>query len=151
MTRRITAFTLLELVIALAIAATLAVFAIPAYRNHIARAHRIDAATALYRAAQFVESGNANPNPNADTQRTLPPGLDRAPESGTAMYQLSVLPADATNGGYAIQATPVDPGPMSDDACGTFVLDATGARANRGAGGAGEIAADAVDECWSRR
>lgn len=147
MTRRITAFTLLELVIALAIAATLAVFAIPAYRHHIARAHRIDAATALYRAAQFVESGNAN----ADTQHTLPPGLDRAPESGTAMYRLSVLSADATNGGYAIQATPVDQGPMSDDACGTFVLDATGARTNRGGGGAGEIAADATDECWNRR
>lgn len=149
MTRRITAFTLLELVIALAIAATLAVFAIPAYRNHIARAHRIDAVTALYRTAQFVESANANPN--TDTQRTLPPGLDRAPESGTAMYRLNVLPADATNGGYAIQATPVDPGPMSDDACGTFMLDATGARTNRGTGGAAEIAADAVDECWSRR
>ncbi|MGH8780495.1 type IV pilin protein [Paraburkholderia sp.] len=148
MTRRTTAFTLLELVIALAIAATLAVFAIPAYRSHIARAHRIDAAAALYRAAQFVES--ANP----DAQRTLPPGLDRAPESGTAVYRLSVLPADATNGGYAIRAAPVDPGPMSDDACGTFVLDATGARTNRGAGGAGgggEVAADAVDECWNRR
>jgi prepilin-type N-terminal cleavage/methylation domain-containing protein len=34
------AFSLLELVVALAIAATLAVFAIPSYRSHIAKAHR---------------------------------------------------------------------------------------------------------------
>src|SRR5689334_5781294 len=36
------AFSLLELVVALAIAATLAAFAVPSYRNHIAKAHRTD-------------------------------------------------------------------------------------------------------------
>ena len=51
----VSAFTLLELMIVLAIAATLAVFAVPAYRSHIARTHRVDAASALYRAAQFIE------------------------------------------------------------------------------------------------
>jgi type IV pilus assembly protein PilE len=42
-----------------------------------------------------------------------------------------VLPESATNGGYTIEAAPVVPGAMQDDACGTFVIEATGARSNR--------------------
>ncbi len=134
------AFTLLELMITLAIAATLAVFAVPSYRGHIARTHRIDAASALYRAAQFVEgaaSGSAS---------TLPPGLDQAPQFGTAIYRLRVLPADDSNGGYSIEAAPGETGPMHDDPCGVFTLDATGQRGNRsGANGL----APASGECWN--
>src|ERR1700744_3337923 len=93
MTRTYTsAFTLLELMIALAIAATLAAFAVPSYHNHVARTHRIDAASALYRAAQFVEGAARGGVP------ALPPGLDQAPQFGSAIYRLRVLPADDANG-----------------------------------------------------
>jgi type IV pilus assembly protein PilE len=119
------AFTLLELMIALAIAATLAAFAVPSYRSHVARTHRIDAASALYRAAKFVEGAAS------DGVSTLPPGLDQAPQFGTPIYRLHVLPADDANGGYSIEAAPGESGPMSDDPCGTFTLDATGQRGNR--------------------
>ena len=88
------AFTLLELMIALAIAATLVAFAVPSYRNHVARTHRIDAASALYRAAQFVERAAS------DGAATLPPGLDQTPQFGTPIYRLQVLPADDTNGAF---------------------------------------------------
>jgi len=141
MTSRTHAFTLLELVIALAIAATLAVFAVPAYRSQIARTHRTDAAAALYRAAQFVE------NDAGGERNALPVGLDRAPQFGTALYRLGVLPANATNGGYTLEAVPVEDGPMYGDACGTFVLDATGVRANRSS----NPTALAADECWNTR
>src|SRR6201996_2553307 len=87
-TRSTSAFTLIELMIALAIAATLAAFAVPSYRNHVARTHRIDAASALYRAAQFVEGAASGGVP------ALPPGLDQAPQFGSAIYRLRVLPAD---------------------------------------------------------
>lgn len=134
------AFTLLELMIVLAIAATLLVFAVPSYRSHVARTHRVDAASALYRAAQFVE-GSASDGP-----ATLPPGLDRAPQFGTTIYRLQVLPADDANGGYSVEAVPSETGPMRDDACGTFTLDATGLRGNRsGANGT----APASGECWN--
>ncbi|WCM20444.1 prepilin-type N-terminal cleavage/methylation domain-containing protein [Paraburkholderia bryophila] len=133
------AFTLLELMITLAIAATLAVFAVPSYRSHVERAHRIDAASALYRAAQFVE-GATSDNPTA-----LPPGLDQAPQFGVQIYSLRVLPADDANGGYSIEATPTESGPMRDDACGIFTLDATGQRGNRsGSGGS----TPSSSECW---
>jgi type IV pilus assembly protein PilE len=133
------AFSLLELVVALAIAATLAAFAVPSYRAHIAKAHRTDAASALFRAAQFAESAvHADGAP-------LPSGLDQVPQGGRATYRLRILPADDTNGGYSLEAQPLENGPMADDACGTFILDATGSRSNRGAAGA------ASNDCWSGR
>jgi type IV pilus assembly protein PilE len=141
MTRTYTsAFTLLELMIALAIAATLVAYAVPSYRNHVARTHRIDAASALYRAAQFVEGAAS------DGVSALPPGLDQAPQFGAPIYRLHVLPADDANGGYSIEAAPGESGPMRDDACGAFTLDATGQRGNKnGAGGA----PPASSECWN--
>lgn len=134
------AFTLLELMITLVIAATLAVFAVPSYRSHVARTHRIDAASALYRAAQFVEAAAS------DSAPTLPPGLDQAPQFGTPVYRLHVLPADDANGGYAIEATPSESGPMRDDTCGIFTLDATGLRGNKNGT---SVSTPASGECWN--
>ena len=136
------AFTLLELVIALAIGAILVVYAVPSYQSHVARSHRVDAASALYRAAQFVEAGAP-----AEVG-SLPGGLDQAPPFGTAVYRLRLLPADETNGGYAVEARPLETGPMHDDLCGIFILDATGLRRN--ISGDGAVAPNS-DECWSTR
>jgi type IV pilus assembly protein PilE len=139
------AFTLLELMITLAIAATLVVFAVPSYRNHIARTHRVDAAAALYRAAQFV-AGAAS-----DGTATLPPGLDQAPQFGTPIYRLHVLPADDANGGYSVEAAPTEIGPMRDDACGIFTLDATGLRSNRSSTNGTAPMSGETGECWNTR
>jgi type IV pilus assembly protein PilE len=140
------AFTLLELVIALAVGAILAVYAVPAWQAQVARTHRVDAAAAVYRAAQFVADLAATGT--AIEMTTLPPGLDQAPQSGTAIYKLRVLPASDTNGGYAIEADPVEAGPMQSDACGVFVLDGAGLRSNRGRDGSGT---PAVTDCWNTR
>ncbi|MEX3762561.1 type IV pilin protein [Paraburkholderia phenoliruptrix] len=136
---QMSAFTLLELVITLAIVAVLALFAVPAYRSQVARAHRVDAASALLRAAQFVEGAAS------DSMLALPPGFNQAPQLGAAVYRLRVLPADDANGGYAIEAAPDESGPMRDDACGVFTLDATGMRGNRSAAN-GSVPPSA--ECW---
>jgi type IV pilus assembly protein PilE len=140
------AFTLLELVIALAIIAVLAAFALPSYRAQVARGHRTDAASALYRAAQYVESA-----PRSGGASTLPPGFDQAPQSGTPVYRLQMLAADDANGGYTLEATPIDTGPMRDDPCGTFTLDATGLRANRTASVKGDMSSADMAQCWSAR
>ena len=134
------AFTLLELAMALAAMAVVAAFAVPAYRSQIARGHRIDAMTALYRAAQFVDTQTS---PGA----ALPAGMDRSPPTGAAVYRLKRLPGDESNGGYAVAASPVESGPMHDEACGTFTLDATGKRGNQ----ATSDSAIAPGECWRGR
>lgn len=140
MQRRTHAFTLLELVIALAAVAIVAAFALPGWRSQIARGHRIDAVAALYRAAQFVDAQSPSP-------ASLPAGMDQAPPGGTAVYRLKILAADETNGGYTITATPTEAGPMRDDPCGTFVLDANGTRGNQAPGGPVPNSRD----CWRDR
>jgi type IV pilus assembly protein PilE len=118
-------FTLLELMIALGVVAVIATFAMPSYRLHVAKGHRMDAAAALYRAAQYVE--NTRNMGGNDASLRLPTGFDQAPANGTPVYRLRLTGESESNGGYSIAADPVQPG----DECGVFILDATGARANR--------------------
>ena len=134
-------FTLLELVIALAVVAVVAAFAVPGYRAQIVRGHRTDAIAAIYRAAQFIDGAPSN-------AYTLPAGLDQAPQSGAPVYRLTVSKSEEAEGSYVIDARPVDPGPMRDDPCGTFRLDATGTRSNLTPGG---DTAPASGECWRDR
>jgi type IV pilus assembly protein PilE len=143
MNRGLGGFSMLELVIALAIAAVLAAYAVPAYTEYAARGHRIDAVIALHRAAHYVAVNSVA----AGYARALPPGLDRAPGHGRTAYRLELLPGSDRNGGYEIVAIPVDDGPMRGDACGTFVLDGLGARSNRPAGSEGASS----EACWSGR
>jgi type IV pilus assembly protein PilE len=118
-------FTLLELMVTLGVAAVIATFVMPSYRQHVAKGHRMDAAAALYRAAQYVETTRNMAGNDGSTR--LPAGFDQAPANGTPVYRLRLTGESESNGGYAIAAEPVQPG----DECGVFILDATGARANR--------------------
>ncbi|PTB21059.1 pilus assembly protein PilE [Trinickia symbiotica] len=144
--RRTSAFSLLELVIALAIVALMAAYAVPTYVRHTARGHWIAVVTALYQAAQLLE---ANGGLRAGKRgESLPAGLDQSPSQGGAVYRLHVLPGGGLlTGGYVIEAEPVASGPMGDDACGVFVLDSTGRRSNRTAA----MQAPRDGDCWSAR
>jgi len=133
-------FTLLELMITLGVAAIIATFAMPVYREQVARGHRLDAATAIYRAAQYVES--ARTVSSSDVAAKLPSGFDRAPALGTATYVLRMLGESEQNGGYTIEAEPINGG----DACGIFSLDATGVRSNRSTE---TLTPPKVAACWS--
>jgi len=133
-------FTLLELMITLGVAAIIATLAMPAYREQVARGHRLDAVTALYRAAQYVESARMVSSNDAATR--LPLGFDQAPALGTAVYVLRMFDESEQNGGYSIEAEPVDAG----DACGIYSLDATGVRSNRSAE---KLTPPKVAACWS--
>ena len=138
-------FSLLEIVMVVAMVAVLAAYAVPAYFGAVARAHRVEAVLALQHAAQFVEAHAGHVGGSVVV--SLPPGLDQAPADGTAIYRLRLLPAEATNGGYAIEAHPVAQGPMDGDPCGIFVLDAAGRRANRSR----VLDAPRVVDCWIGR
>jgi type IV pilus assembly protein PilE len=146
--KREAAFSLLELMIALGVAAIIAMFAIPAYRTQVAKSHRLDAISALLRAVQFVETARLAQTANGDVV-ALSAGFDQAPSGGAAVYRLSVLPESPTNGGYSIEAAPVVPGAMQDDACGAFVMEATGLRWNHAPGATAPLDAAQSAGCWA--
>ncbi|MGZ2743842.1 type IV pilin protein [Burkholderia stagnalis] len=140
--RRPAGFTLLELMIALAIVAVLTGVAIPSYHRQAAQAHHVAAVAALYRAAQYLETlDGAAPS-------ALPDALAQAPSDGRAVYRLAIRhPDDDGFASYALQAIPLDDGPMRDDRCGAFTLSADGTKGNVRPDGANEW--DPL--CWGVR
>ncbi|AYQ37449.1 prepilin-type N-terminal cleavage/methylation domain-containing protein [Burkholderia aenigmatica] len=136
-------FTLIELMIVLAIVAVLAGWGIPAYREHVVRVHRASAVAALYRAAQYLETRDGAP-PSA-----LPDTLAQAPPDGRAVYRLALRRPDRDDSpvSYELEAIPLDAGPMHDDVCGAFTLRSDGTKGNvRSDTADGQIAA-----CWGVR
>ncbi|WP_419686348.1 type IV pilin protein [Burkholderia theae] len=136
-------FTLIELMIVLAIVAVLAGWGIPSYREHVVRVHRASAVSALYRAVHYLETLDGAP------PAALPDVLAQAPPDGQAVYRLTLgqpgggdLPVS-----YELEASPLDTGPMHDDACGAFTLRSDGTKGNVRSDGADEQRA----ACWGVR
>lgn len=124
-------FTLIELVVALAIIATLAAIALPSYEAQLQQTRRSDGTMALTTFAQKME-------------RYL---LEQGSYSGatTALYQSSStqghyqLAVSADSSSYQLTATPT--GAQSGDSkCGTLTLNELG---TRGISGTATVA-----ECW---
>ena len=147
--QKLKGFTLIELMVAVAIVAILASVALPSYTIYIARAKRADARTQLVQVAQFMQRFyTANDQYQYDRSANevstrIPAGLARSPSDGTALYTLTVV-ADATT--YTLTMAP-EPGlSMAGDECGSFRLTSTGVRSVV-VGGVNNIAT-LRDKCW---
>lgn len=145
--RRQSGFTLVELMVVITIVAILASVAIPSYREHVRRANRSEAKTALMENAQFMERNRTVSNSydhdasGADiTAASLP--VQNVPKDGTARYTVSFVADSLTANTFKLVATPVAGGPMAGDKCGNLMLDETGAKTV-------STSADAAD-CWNR-
>lgn len=152
-------FTLIELMVTVAIVGILASIALPSYSSYVARARRADARTQLTQAAQFMQRFySANDSYSADRASNgvltvMPSNLQRAPADGTAVYQLNT--AITTAGNYAVTVTataytltmaPISGGPAENDTCGMLTLTSTGIRGCN-IGGTACTAAQR-DSCW---
>jgi type IV pilus assembly protein PilE len=109
-----TGFTLMELLIALAIVGLLSAIAYPNYRQYLLRAHRAEGLTAMQQAALRQERYYSNNSTYAPNMVTLG------------------MPADTQNGYYTISIAPCDTGPNAGniDRCFELTANAQGAQAD---------------------
>lgn len=122
-------FTLIEVMIVVAIIGLLAAIAIPSYNAYIQRSHRTEAKNYLMAIAQRLEqnyslSGSYNTTQdgvaigaaflNATGMTVVPPG-------GPARYNIGFVAGEPTAATFTLQAVPA--GAQVSDTCGTLLLN----------------------------
>ncbi len=124
--RRMSGFTLIELMIVVAVIAILAAIAFPSYQEYVRKARRAQAKADLVEYAQLAERYHTVNNTYAGFG--LPGGVNQSPrEGGTAQYTLALNPA-ATQSTFTIVATAVNG--QLQDRCGNLSIDQAGRKTN---------------------
>lgn len=143
-------FTLIEVMIVVALIGIIATLAMPAYTSHIARAHRADARAALLQASQYMQRFYAANDrfdklrdESRDVQDEMPAALKQTPANGAALYTLQVTPSvDA----YTLTMAPVAGARMAADSCGSYIVNSLGATQNMKNGT--NLSTDERNACW---
>ncbi len=123
-------FTLMELMIAVAIIGILAAIAFPSYLQHVKRTKRTEAMAALTQAAQALERYKTANNFRYTGATLGAAGVftNQVPVDGSSAYYTLTL--GTTNTTYVLTATPVAGTSQAGD--GNLTLDNTGARSWNG-------------------
>lgn len=155
---KIQGFSLIELMIAVAVIGILTGVALPSYTAYIQRANRTDAKNALMALAQRLEQNytisgqyDQTQDGNAINDAMISTwGLNQSPSSGAAKYNISFRSNSLGDTTYTIQATPV--GSQSSDSCGVLAMNERNLKASNGAdpNTAGVSRATATINCWGR-
>lgn len=136
-------FTLMEILIVVAIIGIIAAIALPSYQASVIRSNRAEAKSELLIVAADQERYFSNNNTYIDDALPLntPNVADRDRTTQNGFYVISV----AACGGGAITncfvATATPQGDQTADSCTTLTITNTGLRGATG---------DTVDECWGR-
>lgn len=131
-------FTLIEMMIVVAIVAILASVAIPNYSEYVQRSNRGEAVATMLEASNWLQRGYTinNTYVGATTATLQTAGLGTSPKTGTAKYNLALSNVSATS--YTLTATAVN-----TDKCANFTLDETGKRSVSGSA--------PLADCWGGR
>lgn len=131
-------FTLIELMIVVAIVAVLAAIAYPSYQEQIKRSRRADAKTVVMENAQFMERFYTQ---NGTYLNATLPILEAPKDGGAKFYDLAFAGGQPTATTFIVTATPKNA--MLGDACGTLTINQAGLKSISGG-------TKSVDECWTR-
>lgn len=135
-------FTLIEVMIVVAIVAILSAIALPSYKEYIRRGHRAEARAALLQAAQWLERA-ATATGTYPLTASFPTSLTSL-QSGRYTVAVASPPASAASGAaFTLTATPA--GAQVGDKCGSYTLTHSGIR-----GAASAASGDLVTECWNK-
>lgn len=116
-------FTLIELMIVVAIVGVIVAIAYPSYMNYVRKSHRAEIAQLLVEAAQGMERYYSLAG-----QYTAKEGVtDYVLPKGNAWYNVGINREPQS---FTITATPVNNTMMASDVCGSFTIDQTGRRNN---------------------
>lgn len=130
-------FTLIELMIVIAIVGVIVAVAYPSYQEYVRDAHRTDAKAVIIEMSQWMErqyTVNGRYTDASGADPSLP--LVKSPKDGAdVVYNLGVT---ATANTFTIVATPDAGGPQNGDRCGGLAVTQTGVKTSSGA----------VAECW---
>lgn len=143
-------FTLIELMIAVAIIAILAAVAIPAYTAYVVRGNMVEGKTLLMNSAQVLERcyTRFSAYDHADCNLGLPQ------ESENGWYRISAETSTIAATTFTLVAVPQ--GQQANRGrgkeCGAFILDHRGQRGIQPTGaGTPSTDAGAIRECWRGR
>lgn len=138
-------FTLIEILMVVAILAILTMVALPAYQDSALRSGRAEAKSELLQVAAEQERYYSSFNSYIDdaTPMNTPTVADRDRTTANSTYVISVEACAGGAIGNCFIATATAQGVQVDDICDTLTLTDTGVRGATGTGATAE-------ECWQR-